>query len=288
MLELLTNFAGDLAGKAACRVEKAAQRTFARAALAGTSIASGNAFWLQAALGRNQLKMHECSKGAIRIGGVSEQLYGEGFVRAFHDVLREQVGGDEEKLRLLLEEMGARGARWEIEEAIARGVWVPWFLKGYAGKPELLARARQSRVFGPLVRETLGIVLRMVMTEGGWGEIRSLDIASEPAVVTVANSPETRGKNARGCYLMTGIYRGYFRHIFGKECEAKETTCVSRGDRLCTFEVSFALLPETHAAPAAASCATTGGSCATGGCGRPPMAAAETAPSARRLPLVRS
>src|SRR5581483_11626060 len=103
-----------------------ARRGLARTALAASSLGTGHLFWVQAVLGRNQLALHECKKGRLAIGGVSEQLYGEGFIRAFHDVLREQVGGDEKKLEALLRELGEKGARWEVEEAIRHGVWVPW------------------------------------------------------------------------------------------------------------------------------------------------------------------
>jgi predicted hydrocarbon binding protein len=230
-----------------------ARRGLARTALAATSLATGHGFWVEAVLGRNQLAMHLCKKGVLSIGGVSEQLYGEGFVRAFHAVLREHVGGDEQRLEALLRELGEKGARWEVEEAIHHGVWVPWFLKGYAGKPEMLGRVRRSRLLGPLLEEALAIVFRMIMTEGGWGEVLSVEIASEPMVVRVRNAPETRGGESnqraaasaapKGCYLLAGIYRAYFATIFGKECDVREATCASRGAEACTFEMSFAVLP---------------------------------------------
>lgn len=214
-------------------------RLAVRAALIAGSLLQGRLFWLRAALGKNQLLMHDCSPdGAISIGGVSEQLYGEGFVLAFHEVLGREHG---ERLPEVLYEIGVRGARWEVNEAIQRGVWVPLLLRPLIGRPELLEKVRTSRVHHALMQETLLILFRMIMTEGGWGVIEELDVRARPIRLVVRNTPEPRRLGRTGavsCHLMRGIYAGYFGTISGQACSAVETTCVSRGDARCTFELT--------------------------------------------------
>lgn len=225
-----------------------------RGALIGGSLAGGNLFWVRATLGQNQLSMHDCAKdGTISIGGVSEQLYGEGFVLAWHEVLGRELGG---RLPAALYEVGKKGAEWEVKKAIERGVWVPRLLKPLVGRPELLKKVRESRFHHALVKESLRILFRMIMTEGGWGKVESIDLRSTPAKLVVTNTPEPRrlGQTGRcSCHLMAGIYAGYFETIFGTPAEASETTCACKGDRACTFEIGFgAPVVEEPAKPAAA------------------------------------
>jgi predicted hydrocarbon binding protein len=225
-------------------------RIAVRGALVGGSLASGNLFWVRAALGENQLRMHDCAKdGTISIGGVSEQLYGEGFVGAWHEVLGRELG---ERLPAALYEVGLRGARWEVQRAIDVGVWVPRLLRPFVGRKEMLEKARGSRFYRALLLESLGILFRMIMTEGGWGVVEEIDILSTPIRVVVSNTPEPRRLGHTGrcsCHLTTGIYAGYFETLFGLPFRGRETTCRARGDAACTFELALG----EEAPPAAAA-----------------------------------
>lgn len=222
-------------------------RLAVRAALVAGSLAEGRLFWARAALGRNQLHMHDCTtEGAISIGGVSEQLYGEGFLLAWHEVLGRELGP---RLPEVLYEVGVRGARWEVSEAIRRGVWVPFLLRPLIGKPALLEQVRTSRMHHALVHEALSILFRMIMTEGGWGVVESLDLRARPMTLVARNTPEPRrvGRTPEpACHLMRGIYAGYLATIFGAPFSARETTCVARGDERCTFELSPVLQGVGH------------------------------------------
>jgi predicted hydrocarbon binding protein len=214
-------------------------KALVRAALVGSALIDRRRFWAQAALGRNQLKMHDFGDGEISIGRVSEQLFAEGFIRAHHEVLERELGP--ERASELLREIGTRGASWEIHEAIRHQIWVPRFLRPLVGRPELFARVRSSRVLRTLVQETMRIVFHMIMTEGGWGVIRDIDIASDPMYIRVRNTPEHRQlgpAEAPTCDIMTGIYRAYFQEVFGIDCDAREATCQSVGAPHCTFEFS--------------------------------------------------
>jgi predicted hydrocarbon binding protein len=219
----------------------ALSRLIVRAGLVGGSLASGTLFWVKATLGRNQLAMHDVTAtGEISIGGVSEQLYGEGFVAAWHEVLERDLGV--ERAAEVLYEVGVKGARWEVSKAIEQGVWVPWLMKGLVGRKALLEKVRGSAFYNALAREAVRILFRMVMTEGGWGVVESFDLRATPIKVVVSNSPETRRLGLTGrpsCDLARGIYAGYMGTLFGVPASARETTCVSRGDARCTFEVTL-------------------------------------------------
>jgi predicted hydrocarbon binding protein len=222
------------------RAADAALSVAVRGALVAGSLAEGRTFWAQAALGRNQLAMHDVTRdGEISIGGVSEQLYGEGFLAAWHQVLGRELG---DRLPAVLYEVGYQGAVWEVRQAIDRGVWVPRALRPLIGRPELLERAAHSRVYRALILESLRILFRMIMTEGGWGRVTRIELDAAAAAVEVDNTPEPRrvgATGAPGCHLMTGIYAAYFATIFGTEARAVESRCVSAGAPACRFDVTF-------------------------------------------------
>lgn len=106
-----------------------------------------------------------------------------------------------------------------------------------------------------LLQESLAILFRMIMTEGGWGVVEEIDLLSSPIRVVVSNTPEPRRLGHTGrcsCHLMTGIYAGYFETLFGAPCHAWETTCRSGGDPVCTFELALGAEPSSAEAEPAA------------------------------------
>jgi predicted hydrocarbon binding protein len=222
------------------RVADTLTRTAVRGALIGGSLAGGSLFWVRATLGQNQLQMHDCtSDGTISIGGVSEQMYGEGFIAAWHEVLARELG---DRLPAVLYEIGKRGARWEVSLAIQRGIWVPALLRPLVGRPELLEKVKTSPFYHALMKESLRILFRMIMTEGGWGRVEELELNRTPIRLVVENTPEPRRLGYTGhcsCHLMTGIYSGYFETLFGVPANGRETMCRCAGDERCAFEISF-------------------------------------------------
>lgn len=222
-------------------------RLLVRGALVGGSVLDGNLFWTRAVLGRNQLHMHDCTPdGSISIGDVPEQLYGEGFLAAWHEVLARELGP---RAAGALYEVGHKGACWEVRKAIEGGVWVPRLLRPLVGRPELLERIGKSAFARELTRESLRILFRMIMTEGGWGRVDEIDLVSRPMRVVVANLPEPRRlghTGRRSCFLAAGIYAGYFETIFGTPFQGRETTCRSNGDEACAFELSAAPAPKVR------------------------------------------
>ena len=224
-----------------------------RLALIGGSLASGRLFWVRAALGENQLRMHDCTKdGSISIGGVPEQLYGEGFIAAWHDVFERELGP---RAPAALYEAGRQGGRWEALRAIEQGIWIPPFLRPFIGTKVILERMRASPVFHALVKETMKIFLRMIVTEGGWGVIEDLDLRKNPARLVVRNAPEPRrlGRTGRcSCDLMAGITAGYFEALLGAPCVVRETSCASNDARACTFEITIDAAPVREATADAA------------------------------------
>jgi predicted hydrocarbon binding protein len=82
----------------------------------------------------------------------------------------------------------------------------------------------------------------MIMTQGGWGVVEEIDLLGTPARVVVANTPEPRqlGQTGRAsCHIARGIYTGYLATVLGMRASGVETTCRSRGDARCTFEVTL-------------------------------------------------
>ena len=185
--------------------------------------------------------MHHCDEeGAIGIGGVSEQFFSEGFIPVWHEVLRREAG---DRADDLLYEVGMKGARWEVEEAVRHGVWVPALLRGMIGRPELLAKVRESAFMHALLNESLHIVYRMIMKEGGWGVVEEIDFRQVPARIVVHNTPEFRQVKSDGkpvCHIARGIYTGYLATVFGVGAKGVETTCRAKGDPRCTFEITLA------------------------------------------------
>jgi predicted hydrocarbon binding protein len=216
-------------------------RLAVRAGLIGGSLVNGRLFWVRAALGQNQLEMHDCDKdGTISIGGVSEQFFSEGFIPAWHDVLTKQLGA--KRAAEALYEVGQRGARWEVEEAVRHGVWVPALLRRFVGRPELLAKVKASKFYHALTLETLHILYRMIMTQGGWGVVEGIDLLSQPALVHVSNTPESRQLGVTGkpsCHIARGIYTGYLATVFGVETSGVEVACRCQGDPRCTFAITL-------------------------------------------------
>lgn len=234
-------------------------RCAVRAALVVGSLAEGRLFWVRAALGCDGAGLHDCSPdGALAIGGVSQQLHGEGFLLAWHEVLGRELGP---RLPETLYEVGVRGARWEVDEAIARRVWVPLLLRPLVGRPALLEQVRTSRMHHALLQEALLILLRVVMTRGGWGVIETLDLRARPMRLVARNTPEPRRLGRTGqpsCHLLRGIHAGTFATIFGAPFSARETSCAAAGDPCCTFEltpVTGRVTPANDLAAAAASTA---------------------------------
>lgn len=216
-------------------------KAITRTALIGSSLLQRNSFWAQAALGRNQMFMHEFGDGAISIGKVSEQLYSEGFLGSWHRVLTRELGP--EKAKHALSEVGTEGAAWEIQEAIAHGIWVPTFLGPWVGKPDLYRRVQSSWLWRTLVSECMHLLFRMIMAEGGWGVVEEVEIGSDPMFIRVRNTAESRQlgpSDEPTCHVASGIFRAYIQELLGVTVQVRETTCSSMGDRCCTFEYSGA------------------------------------------------
>jgi predicted hydrocarbon binding protein len=82
----------------------------------------------------------------------------------------------------------------------------------------------------------------MIMTEGGFGAVAEIDLRSSPIRFAIRNTPEPRRLGYTGrcsCYLLTGIVAGYVGVLAGSDASVQETTCASRGDDRCTFEITL-------------------------------------------------
>lgn len=76
----------------------------------------------------------------------------------------------------------------------------------------------------------------------GWGrfELEKLDLSGKHLVVRVYHSPfaESYGTSSTGvCHFIRGVLSGMASVIFEKEIEAKELSCLAKGDDYCRFEI---------------------------------------------------
>ena len=88
--------------------------------------------------------------------------------------------------------------------------------------------------------------IRFMMTMGaeiGWGnfQVVEYDFESRNLQIKVENSAfaEAYGDSTEGvCHLISGVLSGLATVLFGQDCAASETECLSKGDAHCAFRVS--------------------------------------------------
>ena len=79
----------------------------------------------------------------------------------------------------------------------------------------------------------------------GWGEFRlvEFDQESKRFSVEVAGSAfaQAYGRSQRPvCHLIRGVFQGLGRWVFDHSTTCVETLCLSKGDKVCRFEISAA------------------------------------------------
>jgi predicted hydrocarbon binding protein len=76
----------------------------------------------------------------------------------------------------------------------------------------------------------------------GWGrfELERFNPVQECLTVKVYHSPfaEAYGSSSLPvCHLIRGVLGGMATAVFGREAEAKEVSCLAKGDECCRFEI---------------------------------------------------
>jgi predicted hydrocarbon binding protein len=193
----------------------------------------------RAYMGATAFEIHDVDvdKGRIGIGGVDEIMWSSKFLELFHQVLASKMGAREKNDALY--EVGRAGGYYEISEAIARGRWAPASLVELVEQGGTLERLRTDPTMARFFELSMGMALRLIINEGGWGVSR-MDLHSSPLTVTLANSQEARWVGPADeptCYISAGVIAGYSSRILGQDLNAKEVRCMSMGHPECVFEL---------------------------------------------------
>lgn len=193
----------------------------------------------RAFLGATAFEAHDVDleRGRIGIGGVDEIMWSSKFIELFHAILGEKLG-EEEKNRALYA-VGKGGGRWEIEEALRHGRWAPRVLADLVDRRDVLEAVRTDAGMARFFERAMGMVLRLIINEGGWG-VATMDLRSKPIRVTLQNSQEARwlGPSDKPvCAICAGVVAGYASRLLRREVDAVEVRCAAMGARECVFEI---------------------------------------------------
>lgn len=115
------------------------------------------------------------------------------------------------------------------------------FESGFQGGT--LSSKRYREVFGFSDEE----IIRFMMEMGpqiGWGrfELERFDSAKKQLIVRVFHSPfaEAYGSSSKAvCHMIRGVLGGVATTVSGKEVEAREPSCLAKGDEWCKFEIMW-------------------------------------------------
>jgi predicted hydrocarbon binding protein len=193
----------------------------------------------RAFLGATALEIHDVDldRGRIGIGGVDEIMWSSKFLELYHRSIAARTGV-EEKNRILYE-VGHGGGSFEVDEALARGRWVPAPLLELLEIEDPLALVRRDGEAARFFSRAVAMVMRLIIVEGGWG-VPEFDLSKDPIAVTLRNSQEARWAGPSDepvCYLSAGVMAGYASRILRRRLDAREVACAAAGAPSCVFEL---------------------------------------------------
>jgi predicted hydrocarbon binding protein len=195
----------------------------------------------RAFLGATAFEIHDVDlgQGRIGIGGVDEVIWSSKFLESFHRVLAEKTGSVADKNEALYR-VGKEGGYWEVSEALAHGRWAPRPLAALLARPDALQALRRDPAERRFFELAMKMVCRLIINEGGWGAVESLDLGSDPMRVVLGNSNEARWagpSDAPVCYVSAGVIAGYASRLFNADLDAREVQCAAMGHPRCVFHV---------------------------------------------------
>jgi hypothetical protein len=193
---------------------------------------------VQALLGESSFTMHEYipRKGRIAIGGVDETIWCS---RIFHTLkarLAEELG--EEKRDALILSVSEEMGWFEADAAITSGRWIPKAFQGMFEDPGLLDLVRTDEAFRKLFVSTMNIAIRLIFNEGGWGNVKSFDVSSNPIIIRMNHlqEPIHSGPSATPvCTYIRGYLTGFLSRLLHVKATAEELSCAAQGHDECVF-----------------------------------------------------
>jgi len=191
-------------------------------------------------MGATAFELHDVDvrRGRIGIGGVDEIMWSSKFLGLYHEVLADRLG--EQGKNEVLYEVGREGGRWEVEEALKHGRWVPKSLARLIRREGVVDLLRRDPGLARFFSLSTKMVFRLIINEGGWGTVDEVDFAATPIRVVHGNSQEARWvgpSDEPACHLSRGVVAGYASGILGEELHATEVECKAAGARHCVYEL---------------------------------------------------
>jgi hypothetical protein len=130
-----------------------------------------------------------------------------------------------------------------IEQELGEKATLLLFQSGFQGGS--LSSKRYREVFNFSNEE----IIRFMMKTGpqiGWGrfELETFDPVQKHLAVKVYSSPfaEAYGSSSSPvCHFIRGVLAGMASVIYGREAEARESSCLAKGDAFCKFDI---VIPE--------------------------------------------
>lgn len=196
----------------------------------------------RALLGMRAFDLHDvdAERGEIGFGGVREVIFGAGWLKLFHKEIAAAIGDDAKDA--LLYRIATQGTTWEIQEVLKDMRWIPSALRDAIAERRLMESVRSDARLGRLFRHITREVSRLIITEGGWGNVVEYAFERDPIRVVMTETMEAKMLGAATkptCVITAGGTAGYLIGLTGDRYDAREVRCVSvSGGSTCEFEVT--------------------------------------------------
>lgn len=194
----------------------------------------------RAFMGATAFEIHDVDVkgGRISLGRVDEVIFSSKFLELFHNGIAARTGEDEKNI--ILYDIGRQGGYWEVDQALKHGQWAPRVLADMIENGATLDAIRTNPTMARFFAETMRMVLRLIINEGGWGSIDELDFETSPMKTVISNSQEAKWmgpSDSPVCHIAAGVMAGYSSRILGEEVTAREVACKAMGAPNCVFEI---------------------------------------------------
>jgi len=127
-----------------------------------------------------------------------------------------------------------------VDQAMRQGRWAPRMLMEMIEQQDILVLSRKDPDAARFFSLSIGMVMRLIINEGGWGVSR-FDLLSDPVTVTLDHSQEARWAGPSSlptCYLSAGVMAGYASRLMRRRLDAREIACAATGAPRCLFELT--------------------------------------------------
>lgn len=194
---------------------------------------------IRAYMGATSFDLHDVDveQGRIGIGGVDEIMFGSELLWVLHRVF-DRMGPEGRELALY--DVGFLTGYYEARDAVRKGQWAPKVFLPLITRGNLLERVRSDSEMAGLFNKVLQMETRIIINEGGWGNVVEFDYSATPIRAVLANSQESAwlgGASGPVCTYFAGGAAGHASAVTGEWFEGREVECASAGAAVCVFEL---------------------------------------------------